>query len=465
MRDDHNLLDEMPANGVLPWSIESESSVIGALLLNNAAWDRVGDILKGEDFYRLEHRVIFDVIAGMVVANKPADVVTVYEHLQNLGKADDAGGLGYINQLAQYIPSAVNIRRYAEIVAERALMRRLMGAADKAREIAIETGLTAVERLDRCMDQFQGLTVSRGGNDPQSLDVLITAAMDRISDISTSKREPGIPTGIPTWDRQTSGGNRSGKVVVIAARPSVGKTALALAIVKHSAIKGHPGAVFSMEMEKAELVGRYLADTGRIDYGNLSSGKLEDAEWSSLSEAADRLRALPIYIDDQPSLTLADVQIKARKLKREHGIKLLVIDYMQLMAPSNPKDSRHHQIEAISRGLKVLAKQLELTVIVLSQLSREVEKRQDKRPTLADLKESGAIEEDADVVVLLNNEYTREDETQVIHADMAKNRGGRKGSFKLALTGRHQRIVETIDAPETKFRSPQFAEPSYVEDF
>lgn len=461
--DDDQLLDEMPASGVLPWSIEAESSVVGALLLDNSAWDRIGDILTAEDFYRFEHRTIFGAVASLVMASKPADVVTVFEHLQSLGKADEAGGLAYINQLAQYIPSAANIRRYAEIVAERALMRRLMAASDRAREIAIEPGLSAIERLDQCMDQFQSLTVKRGGSDPQQLGQLVTAAIDRINDLATGDIEPGIPTKIPSWDRMTFGGNRKGKQVVIAARPSVGKTALALTVAKVAAMSGHAAAIFSMEMEKQELTDRYIADIGMVDLGHLLTGKLTNEEWSSLSDAVEKMARLPLHIDDTPAMTLADVQIKARKLKREHGIKLLVVDYLQLMAATNPKDSRHHQIEAISRGLKVLAKQLGLTTIVLSQLGREVEKRTDKRPTLADLKESGAIEEDADVIVLLSNDHVREDGTQVIHAEIAKNRGGVKGWFKLALTGKYQRIVETVDVPETRFRGSH-PTPSYTDE-
>lgn len=450
--------------GVLPWSIESESSVISALLLNNDAWDRVADILADSDFYRSEHRAIFGAIGQLITASKPADVVTVFEHMQSAGKAAESGGLAYLNELAQYVPSAANVRRYAEIVAERSLMRGLLGASDKAREIAVETGLTVVHRLDQCMDQFQNLTVRRGGNEPQAVGDLVMAAVDRISDLSMGEKLPGIPTKFPTWDRLTAGGNRPGKQVVIAARPSVGKTALALSIAKQCAMQGHAAGVLSMEMEKQELIERYLADIGQIDLGRLMTGRLTADEWPALTRATEVLHRLPIYVDDQPSMSLADVQIKARKLKREHGITLLVIDYLQLMAPSDPKASRHHQIEAISRGLKVLGKQLGLTTIVLSQLNREVEKRQDKRPNLGDLKESGAIEEDADVIVLLNNEYVREDETQVIHAEMAKNRGGRKGSFKLALTGCFQRIVETIDVPETRFRGTQ-ATPAYTEEF
>jgi replicative DNA helicase len=464
MRDADFVFDEMPASGMLPWSIESESSVLGAVLMDNSAWDRVGDVLIAEDFYRMEHRVVFDAIARLVMSNKPADVVTVFEHLNETGKADEAGGLLYLNTLAQYVPSASNVRRYAEIVAERALMRKLLAASDKAREIATQTGLNVSQRLDQCMDQFQSLTVRRGGNEPQAVGELVTAALDRINDLSTGEKLPGIPTKIATWDRLTGGGNRPGKQVIIAARPSVGKTALALTIAKKTAMQGYAVGVLSMEMEKQELTERYLADIGQIDLTHIMTGKLEEDEWPALTEAVEVLSALPIYIDDQPSMTLADVQIKARKLKREHGIKVLVIDYLQLMQASDPKASRHHQIEAISRGLKVLAKQLGLTTIVLSQLGREVDKRTDKRPHIGDLKESGAIEEDADTIVLLNNEHIREDGTQVIHAEIAKNRGGPKGAFKLALTGRFQRIVETIDTPETRFRGTQ-AQPAYAEDF
>ena len=450
--------DEM----MLPWSIEAESSVLGALLLNNESWDAVGDLLTGADFYRAEHRAIFNTVAVLVNSCKPADVVTVFESLQTAGKAEEAGGLAYINELAQYVPSVSNIRRYAEIVAERAMMRRLMAAADKAREIATETGLTPTERLDRCQNEFQQLASVRGKKEPRQVIEFAMTMLDRVQALADGQTQPGIPTRIPTLDRLLGGGIKPGKQIVIAARPSVGKSALAMEFAYAVAEQGHPAGFLSQEMEGTELVDRLSARMGLIEMDNMTTGKLTDSEWTALSDVVERLNGLPLYIDDQAGLSLGEIQAKARKLKRERGIKLLVLDYLQLCTPSDSKASRHHQIEEISRGLKVMAKQLDMTTVILSQLNREVEKRVGGKPTLADLKESGAIEEDADVVILLSVDGTRENGDVLVHAEVAKNRGGKKGFVKLAFSGRHQRFVETVsDAREFQGAKPRRA---YSED-
>lgn len=450
------------AVGVLPWSVEAETAVLGSLLLSPDRFDSVADILTAPMFHRPLHRAVYAAIASLVNACKAVDVVIVYESMEQAG---DAGAVSMteINDLAQYTASPANIRRYAEIIAERALMRGLLAAADKSREIATEAGLSAPERLDRCMDQFQSLTVSRGASGPSTIAEITVGLLDRIQDLSDGLVVPGIKTGFRSWDMLTAGGNKTGKQVVIAARPSVGKSVVALSVAKAAALGGHSVGFLSLEMEKQEIGDRLVADIGGIDLNNLATGKLTGPEWTGLTQAVETLRNLPLHIDDQAAMSLGDIQAKARKLKREHGIKILVVDYLQLIAPSDQKASRHHQIEAISRGLKVLAKQLGLTTILLSQLNREVEKRVGGRPTLGDLKESGAIEEDADVIVLLSNDEVREDGIQVIHADMAKNRGGRKGSFKLALIGKHQRVQETNAMPSTRFASAP--KPAYTEDF
>lgn len=434
--------------GMLPWSIEAESSVIGALLMNNEAWDRVGDILTDSDFYRFEHRSIFGAIGQLINASKPADVVTVFEHLERSGDDTKAGGLSYITELAQYVPSAANVRRYAEIVAERAMMRRLLGAADKAREIATETGLTAIERLDRCQNEFQQLATIRGKKEPRPVIDFAMTMLDRIQALADGETQPGIRTRIPGFDRLLGGGLKPGKQVVIAARPSIGKSALAMELAYAVAEQGFASGFLSQEMEAVELVDRLTARMGLIGLDNIATGSLSDGEWAALTDVVERLNGMPLYIDDQAGLTLGEIQAKARKLKRERDIKLLVLDYLQLCSPSNSKDNRHHQIEEISRGLKVLAKQLGLTTVILSQLNREVEKRVGGRPTLGGLKESGAIEEDADVVILLSVDGTRENGDVVVHAEVAKNRGGKKGFVKLAFSGRHQRFVETISDPK-----------------
>lgn len=436
-----------PDHVVLPsHSIEAESSVIGALLMDNMLWDHVSDMLSEADFYRFEHRLIYRAISALVNATKPADVVTVFEHLKSQGKADQAGGMTYINDLAQYVPSAANIRRYAEIVASRAMQRRLMSACTEAREIAAAQCEDVVGACSAIQALFEPIAMQQAAHEARAVGEYAVSLIDRINELNAGNLQPGIPTGFAALDRYLVGGLKSGKQIVIAARPSIGKTSLAVAIAQACALAGNPVAVFSMEMEGDELVDRITASLGRIDLERLTKGMLADGEWLRLTEAVETLGKLPLYIDDQAALTLNDIRAKARKLKRLHGINVLVIDYLQLCASSNQRQgsNRHHQLEELSRGLKALAKQLSLTVILLSQLNREVEKRPGCRPVLADLKESGAIEEDADVVMLLSKDGDLPDGCSLIHAELAKNRGGKRGVFvKFAFNGAHQIWVET----------------------
>lgn len=428
---------------LLPWSFEAEAAVISALLLDANRFDLVSGTLTAEMFHDLRHRAMFTTIAGMVMTNKPVDVVTVFEAMQQAGTLGELT-LSDLQDVAQYAPANASLLRYAEIVAERALMRGLMGASDRSREIAVLPGLTASERLDKCQQLFQQLTAQRVAREPKSIGELAVDLLDRINDLAEGQKEPGIRTRIPTLDLLLGGGFKPGKQIVLAARPSVGKSALAMEFAYSVAAQGYGAAFLSQEMETFELVERLTARIGAIELDNINTGKLSESEWSGLVDATEQYRSLPLFIDDQPGLSLSDIQAKARKLKREHGIKVLVLDYLQLCTPSDSKASRHHQIEEISRGLKVLAKQLGITTVILSQLNREVEKRTNGKPTLADLKESGAIEEDADTVILLSADGQRENGDVLVHAEVAKNRGGKKGFVKLAFTGRHQRFVETV---------------------
>ena len=447
-------MDAISSLRVPPHSIEAESSVLGGLLLDNTAWDRVGDLLNEGDFYRHEHRLIFGAIAALVNANKPADVITVAEHMQRAGKTEEIGGMAYLNDLAQFIPSAGNIRRYAEIVRERAILRKLVAVSDEIATMAFNPeGRTVQSIVDDAEQKIANISQHEKRGEAETMDTVIVRVIDHISNLADGKLQPGIKTGIPTLDRLLGGGAKPGKVIVIGARPAVGKTAVATAIAKAFAKAGHPAGILSQEMEADELTQRMLADEGYINLDSIQTGKLFDNEWTSLTEATDLIARLPLYIDDQPGLTLHDIRNKARAMKRKYGIKLLALDYVQLCASGSTgeKSNRHHQIEEISRGIKNLAKQLELTFIVLSQLGREVEKRTSGKPMLSDLKESGSLEEDADTVLLLSVDHVRPNGTKVIHAEMPKNRGGKTGFFKLAFTGEYQRIVETVEDHTMQF--------------
>ena len=390
---------------VPPHSVEAESSVLGGLLLDNGAWDRVGDLLTDGDFYRYERLLSYGSICGLSDGSKPADVITVFEQLQGLGKADEIGGLAYLNSLAQYVPSAANIRRYAEIVRERSILRKLVSAAD---EIATAAFNTQGKAVDKILDEAEqkifniGEEGSRMKQGFQGMDSLVVELLDRVQEMADNPNDiTGVPTGFYDLDRMTSG-FQAGDMIVLAARPSMGKTALAINIAEHVALNEElPVAVFSMEMGASQLAVRIVGSIGRIDQSHLRTGKLTDDEWPRLTEAIEKLRNVSLHIDETPGLTVSELRANSRRLARQCGGKLglIVVDYLQLMSVSGgmADENRATAVGEISRGLKMLAKELQCPVIALSQLSRGVESRTDKRPMMSDLRESGAIEQDADI--------------------------------------------------------------------
>lgn len=438
--------DDAPMLRVPPHNLEAETSVLGGLLLDNAAWDRVGDLLAADDFYRSEHRVVFEAIAAMIVACKPADVITVFEHLERAGKADQVGGLQYLNSLAQCVATSAHVRRHAEIVRERAILRRLISASDEIATHAFNPqGAEVGTLLDQSLGKLQALQLRGVRSRPVAVDELVVSLLDRVQDLAEGKVEPGIPTRIPSLDRMLGGGIRPGKQIIVAARPSVGKSSFAQQLLLNLARDGHPCAFLSQEMGKDELVERAVANLGRVNLEHLTTGKLDDDEWGRLTEGVEATRSLPIYFDDQSGLTLGDISAKARLLKRQHNVQVIVVDYLQLCASTRTKENRHHQLEELSRGLKNLAKQLDLTFISLSQLNREVEKRTSGRPVLSDLKESGSIEEDADIVILLSRHGDAKTGPRQIVCDLPKNRQGRVGEFGLIFDGEYQRWTESAE--------------------
>ena len=427
-----------------PHSIEAESSVLGGLLLDNNAWDRVGDLLTDSDFYRYEHRLIFAALGGLINATKPADVITTYEQLQGLGKAEEVGGLAYLNSLAQYVPSASNIRRYAEIVRERSILRKLVSASD---EIATAAFNTQGKPVDKILDEAEqkifniGEEGSRMKQGFQAMDALVVQLLDRVQEMADNPNDiTGVPTGFYDLDRLTSG-FQAGDLVVLAARPSMGKTALAINIAEHVALHEElPVAVFSMEMGASQLAVRIVGSIGRVDQMHLRTGKLTDDEWPRLTEAIEKLRNVSLHIDETPGLTVSELRANARRLARQCGGKLglIVVDYLQLMSVSSSmsEENRATAVGEISRGLKMLAKELQCPVMALSQLSRGVESRTDKRPMMSDLRESGAIEQDADVIMFIYRDdyYNKESkEPGVAEIIISKQRNGPTGIVKLAF--------------------------------
>ena len=425
--------------------------MLGGLLLDNGAWDRVGDLLANSDFYRHEHQLIYGAIGALVNASKPADVVTVFEHLQSQGKADAAGGLLYLNSLAQYVPSAANVRRYAEIVRERAILRKLVAASDEIATKAFNTqGQPVASILDEAEQKiFQiGEQGSRMNNGFQDMGSLVVALLDRVEEMSRNPNDiTGVPTGFVDLDRKTSG-LQAGDLIILAARPSMGKTALAINIAEHVALHEElPVAVFSMEMGAAQLAVRMVGSIGRIDQTRLRTGRLTEDEWPRLTEAIERLRGVSLHIDETPGLTVSELRANARRLARQCGkLGLIVVDYLQLMSVSSgmSDENRATAVGEISRGLKMLAKELQCPVIALSQLSRGVEARTDKRPMMSDLRESGAIEQDADVIMFIYRDeyYTKEasKDPGVAEVIISKQRNGPTGTTKLAFVARHTKF-------------------------
>jgi len=417
--------------------------VLGGLLLDNSAWDRAGDLLVDSDFYRFEHRHIYAAIGALVNATKPADVITVFEQLQSLGKAEECGGLVYLNALAQSVPSAANLRRYAEIVRERAVLRKLIAASD---EIATQAFNPQGRPVDQILDEAEGRIFrigeegSKSKQGFQSMDALVVQLLDRVQELHDNGAEEvtGVRTGYFDLDRMTAG-FQPGDLVVLAARPSMGKTAFALNIAEHVAVnEGLPVVVFSMEMGASQLALRLVGSLGRIDQQHLRTGSLKDDEWSRLSEAVERLGSVSMFIDESPGLTPSEVRARARRQARQCGqLGLIVVDYLQLMSGTGKSDgeNRATEISEISRGLKSLAKELRCPVIALSQLNRSVETRTDKRPMMSDLRESGAIEQDADVIMFIYRDdyYTKEacKEPGVAEIIIGKQRNGPTGTVKL----------------------------------
>jgi len=430
---------------VPPHSVEAEQSVLGGLLLDNLAWDRAADLLTDSDFYRWEHRLIYAAVGALVGAGKPADVITVFEQLQNQGKADECGGVAYLNALAQSVPSAGNLRRYAEIVRERAILRKLIAASDEIATTAFNPqGRAVTQILDEAESRILkiGEEGARQRNGFQPINQLMVSLLDRVNELFENGAEDvtGVRTGFYDLDRMTAG-LQKGDLIVLAARPSMGKTAFALNIAEHVAVQeGLPVLVFSMEMGASQLALRLVGSLGRIDQQHLRTGKLANDEWARLTEAVERLKASQVFIDETAALNAAELRARARRMARTFGgtLGLIVVDYLQLMSGSSGSDeNRATELGEISRGLKALAKELQCPVIALSQLNRSVESRTDKRPMMSDLRESGAIEQDADVITFIYRDdyYNKEDskEPGIAEIILAKQRNGPVGTVKLTF--------------------------------
>ncbi|MHB8535447.1 MAG: replicative DNA helicase [Sulfuricaulis sp.] len=432
---------------VPPQSIEAEQSVLGGLLLDNQSWDRIADIITADDFYRREHRIIYNAVTSLCEESSPADVVTVSEWLERSGELEGAGGLSYLGSLANNTPGVANIVAYAAIVRESSVMRELARAAsDIGNAVYTPEGRSANELLDLAEKRI--FDISEKGHrrgEFQPLNTLLGKAVDRIDELFRSKSSiTGVATGFTDLDEMTSGLQAS-DLIIIAGRPSMGKTSLAMNMAENAAV-GHkiPVAVFSMEMPGTQLALRMMASLGRINAHRVRTGKLDDDDWPRLTSAVSLLNEAPIFIDDSPALTPMELRARARRLKREHGLGLIIIDYLQLMQSTERTDeNRATEISNITRALKGLAKELEVPVIAMSQLNRSVESRTDKRPVMSDLRESGAIEQDADVILFIYRDEVYNKDSPVkgtAEIIIGKQRNGPIGDVRLTFLGEYTRF-------------------------
>jgi len=437
---------------VPPQSIEAEQSVLGGLLLDNTAWDKVADLITAADFYRGDHRTIFQHIAQLIDANKPADALTVAEVLDRSGRLNDVGGQAYIGSLALNTPSAANIRRYAEIVRERAIMRQLAAVGTEITDSAFNSmGKDAAVLIDEAEAKvFQiaeaGAKVRQGF---VKIDPLLTETIERIDMLYSRENKGdviGAATGFVDLDRMTSG-LQPGELIVIAGRPSMGKTALAMNIAEHVAVNDKKTvAVFSMEMSGPQLAMRMIGSVGRVDQHELRTGTFKEDDWTRLVDAVGKLNESQIFIDDTAGLNVLELRSRARRLHRQSGgLHLVIVDYLQLMSASGRgrEENRATEIAEISRSLKALAKELKVPVVALSQLNRSVDSRQDKRPMMSDLRESGAIEQDADLIMFIYRDEVYNPETQkkgIAEIILAKQRNGPVGKIELTFLGKYTRF-------------------------
>jgi replicative DNA helicase len=425
-----------------PHSVEAEQALIGILLDGASGLDRVRDLIAEADLYRADHRAIYRQIIALADANEPVDIVTAGTRLENLGELDQAGGMGYLAALVQHAPAAANIRRHAEIVAERAKLRALQAAArqilDDVDAPGIRTATEIAADAERTLSGF--VAADRGTAEPISAADEIMALL---RDADCGATQPGLQTGIDDLD-QLTGGLEPGQLLIQAARPAVGKTAVALAISRHVAGNGGRVVFFSLEMTRRELAARLLAAESGIPARVLRTGPNPD-EWSALATAATRRGHSGLILDDRAGASLAYVRARCRRLNRQGRLALVVLDYLQLMTPENPRANRNEQVGSLSRGLKSLAKELQCPVIALAQLNRSSEARADKRPMLSDLRDSGEVEQDADAVLLLHRATEAGD---IIECNLAKHRQGQTGTFFLDFDGARMRLTRRYGPPE-----------------
>ncbi len=447
---------------VPPHSVEAEQAVLGGLMLDNTVWDRVADKLLDEDFYRHEHQLIYQVMMKHSEAGKPLDVVTLVEALDSLNELDNAGGLEYLGDLAGHARGTANIEAYTDIIRERAMLRKLIRVANEIADDSFNpAGRGSAELVDLAEQKVFKIADDRAVDiGPQPINPVLKGAVERIDELFKAKGAiTGLSTGYKDLDNKTSGLQKS-DLIIVAGRPSMGKTAFAMNLVEHAVIHGsEPVLVFSMEMPAESLVFRMLSSVGRIDQSRLRNGRLEEEDWPKLTAAVGKLKDRPLFIDDAAGLSPMDLRSRARRIAREHGqLGLIVVDYLQLMQIKGYGDNRVGEISEISRSLKTLAREFNCPVVALSQLNRGLEQRPNKRPVMSDLRESGAIEQDADIIAFVYRDevYNQDtDDKGIAEIIIGKQRNGPIGTVRLSFVGQYTRF-ENLSIPDYDESYTQF---------
>jgi replicative DNA helicase len=447
---------------VPPHSVEAEQAVLGGLMLDNRMWDAIADRLVASDFYRRDHQLIFESIAELAARSEPFDAVTLSEALERKNLADQTGGLAYLAGLVRDTPSAANVKAYAEIVRERSTLRQLISVGGEIAASAYDpegrdAGAILDEAERRVFEIAEGRHKTGSGFVPLRED--LGTVIDRLDMLAQNKGQlTGLSTGFTRLDEMTAG-LQKGDLIVIAGRPSMGKTTFALNIAENAAFgpKKAKVGVFSMEMSREQLAFRMVSSLGRVDQTHLRIGNVGDEEWTRITMAIEMMKGSNIHIDDTGALTPTEVRARARRLKREHGLDLIVLDYLQLMQVAGTKENRATEISEISRSLKALAKELAVPVIALSQLNRSVEQRTDKKPVMSDLRESGAIEQDADVIMMIYREEVYDKNTTrkgIADIIIAKQRNGEIGELQLTFLGKYTKFENFV--PESVYGDAPF---------
>ncbi|MDD5680638.1 MAG: replicative DNA helicase [Candidatus Omnitrophica bacterium] len=453
MPENNVTTQKMSMEKIPPQSTEAETALLGSMLIEEAAIAKAIELVDEKSFYKEAHRIIYRTIIELFTRNSAIDLITVTEELKNRGALGDAGGASYLTSLTASIPTAANIEYYAKIVKEKSILRSLINSATEIVQDCYESASDVDSLLDKAERLIFDVSSKKAEQKTVLLKDIIKDSIETIDNLYQRKENiTGIPTGYHDFDIKTAGLQPS-DLIVIAGRPSMGKSAFAACIAEYAGITEKiPVAFFSLEMSKEQLVQRMLCSHARVNAHNVRTGFLSQADWPRLVTAASKLSEAPIYIDDTPSISVLELKAKARRLKAQYGIKLIVLDYMQLMQGPTRSENRQQEISEISRSLKALARELDVPLIAISQLSRAVEQRQDHRPQLSDLRESGAIEQDADLVILLlREEYyspNAEDKKGVAEAIIAKQRNGPVGTVYLTFVSEYTRFENRFKGEE-----------------